>query len=109
MNTWQDHPAIDLAMVRTLVNAVGFDAFDDMRGQFVDDLKSLVVAYKAACARSDPDEARAAAHALKGAAGNIGLVRLSMIASALEKDPTDPGRDLDIILDESIAHLLAAS
>ena len=95
MNTWQDHPAIDLAMVRTLVNAVGFDAFDGMRGQFVDDLKSLVVAYKA--------------HALKGAAGNIGLVRLSMIASALEKDPTDPGRDLDIILDESIAHLVAAS
>ena len=70
MNTWQDHPAIDLAMVRTLVNAVGFDAFDGMRGQFVDDLKSLVVAYKAA---------------------------------------TDPGRDLDIILDESIAHLVAAS
>lgn len=109
LSNWNEHPEIDTTIIRTLVDAVGMDAFSGMRSQFVSDLRSLTQAYHDAFARSDLAEARASAHALKGAASNIGLVRLGAIAGALEREATDPGGDLDAILDLSIARLEEAS
>ncbi|WP_323761984.1 Hpt domain-containing protein [Maricaulis sp.] len=109
MSDWNEYPEIDPAIIRNLVDAVGMYAFSGMRSQFVTDLRSLTQAYHDAFARSDLADARASAHALKGAASNIGLVRLGAIAGELEREATDPGSDLDAILDISIARLEAAS
>lgn len=109
LSDWNEHPEIDTTIIRTLVDAVGMEAFSGMRAQFVSDLRSLVQAYHDAFARSDLAEARASAHALKGAASNIGLVRLGALAGSLEREATDPGSDLDTILDTSIARLEEAS
>ncbi|OLF81121.1 hypothetical protein AWH62_00130 [Maricaulis sp. W15] len=109
MSNWQDHPEVDPTIIQGLIDAVGHDAFSGMRDQFVTDLRSLAEAYKQAHAGADFDQARAHAHALKGAAANIGLVQLSVIAGQLERDGSDPGSDLAAILDRSIVRLEAAS
>lgn len=105
MSNWRSQPEIDLRIIQALVDAVGLDAFVGMRGQFVDDLRALSNAYQEAIADSDVEAAKAAAHALKGAASNIGLVQLTQIAAELERDAGDPGEVLNKVVDRSIARL----
>lgn len=109
LSDWNEYPEIDLTIIRALIDAVGIETFSSMRAQFVADLRSLAQAYHEAFARSDLAAASASAHALKGAAANIGLVRLSAIAGSFEQEATDPGPSLDTILDMSIASLNDAS
>jgi HPt (histidine-containing phosphotransfer) domain-containing protein len=51
---------------------------------FLDDAPARLQAIDEAMAQGDPAELRAAAHALKGAAGSIAAVRLCEAAQALE-------------------------
>ncbi|WP_295691222.1 Hpt domain-containing protein [uncultured Maricaulis sp.] len=109
MSDWRTQPEIDPLIIQTLVNAVGVEVFAGMKDQFVTDLRSLGQAYYEALANSDEDQAKASAHALKGAASNIGLVQLSQIAAELERDASDPGAALTEVLDRSISRLESAS
>ena len=108
MSDWQGQPELDMVAVSTLVAAVGKPVFDDMKGQFVSDLERLVASYGEAHARSDFEEARALAHALKGAASNIGLKRLAALAADLERGDLEDAGALPGVLDVSIRHLQAA-
>ncbi len=108
MSDWQGQPELDLVAVSNLVAAVGKPVFDDMKGQFVSDLERLVAGYGEARARADDAEARALAHALKGAASNIGLKRLSALAANLERGDAADADALPDVLDVSIRHLQAA-
>ncbi len=109
MSDWRNQPEIDPNIIQALTNAVGAEAFAGMRDQFVSDLRSLARAYQEALANSDEDQAKASAHALKGAAANIGLVQLSQIAAELERDAHDPGEALNAVLDRSISSLESVS
>ncbi|WP_291844270.1 Hpt domain-containing protein [Maricaulis sp.] len=109
MNDWQNHPEIDPVIVQALVGAVGVETFADMREQFATDLRSLAEAYQKSYADGAYDQARAQAHALKGAAANIGLVQLSVLAGEFEREASDPGTDLAAILDRSLVKLEAAT
>ena len=105
MGDWRDRPEIDDMTVSTLISAVGTDAFVAMRQQFIDDLQGLARSYREAAANCNEAEARATAHALKGAAANIGLQRLSALAACLEGGQTGPAEDLDSVLSRSIIRL----
>lgn len=105
MSDWREKPEIDQQTINTLVGAVGEAVFRDMRGQFVADLTSLARAYGHARASGDDGEARATAHALKGASSNIGLVRLSALAAALEAGQTGDEACLDGELQTAITRL----
>lgn len=105
MSDWREKPEIETQTVSTLVNAVGEGVFRDMRRQFVADLTSLAQRYARARTDGDDAEARAAAHALKGAASNIGLMRLSALAGRLEAGETGEAGYLDDQLQTAIARL----
>ena len=108
MSDWQGQPELDMVAVSTLVAAVGKPVFDDMKGQFVSDLERLVSEYGEARARNDSEEAKALAHALKGAASNIGLKRLSALAADQERGELGDAAALPDVLDVSVRHLQAA-
>ncbi|WP_203291347.1 Hpt domain-containing protein [Maricaulis parjimensis] len=108
MSEWQDQPELDMAAVSTLVAAVGKPVFDDMKGQFVADLSRLVETYGTAHSGGDDGEARAMAHALKGAASNIGLKRLAALAAELERGNDQHAAELTAVLEGSVRQLEAA-
>lgn len=105
MADWQSVPEMDEAIVSTLVEAVGADAFAAMKGQFIDDLKSLFLAYQAASSANDAQAARETAHALKGAASNIGLSRLGALAARLEAGESDEDGNLEPVFNASVQRL----
>ena len=105
MSDWREKPEIDTVAIQALVGAVGETVFRDMRVQFIADLKRLVETYWAALDRGEPAEARATAHALKGAAANIGLTRLSALASELEANGDQASDALNAELDVAIGRL----
>lgn len=108
MSDWRDQPEFDSSVVRTLIDAVGADAFAPMRKQFVTDLKTLGQSCQEALSRGDVEEMKSTAHALKGAAANIGLARLSAVAKHLEKGEVEVGPELVGVLDRSIECLEAS-
>jgi HPt (histidine-containing phosphotransfer) domain-containing protein len=105
MSDWRDKPEIETQTISTLVNAVGVSVFRDMSKQFVADLVSLAARYRQARERGDEADARANAHALKGAASNIGLLRLAALASRLEAGETGEAVHLDAELETALARL----
>ncbi|WP_300556518.1 Hpt domain-containing protein [Maricaulis sp.] len=109
MSDWRSKPDLDDQIVSTLIAAVGSDAFMEMRGQFIDDLKNLHQAYKEEAGRGDAGAASQTAHALKGAAANIGLVRLSGLAAMLESGDTSVAADLDAVFETAVGSLEGAS
>jgi len=108
MSDWQTRPELDPTTVSTLVSAVGKPVFDDMKTQFVADLERLGREYAEARARQDEAEARSVAHALKGAASNIGLMRLGALAAELEQGNAELAGQLVPVLDSAVGKLMAA-
>lgn len=93
MSDWQNVPELDVSIISTLKGAIGDAAFAGMSGQFAEDLSNLCTAFNEARARESVDAAREAAHAIKGAAANIGLARLSALAADMESgDHSDADR-----------------
>jgi HPt (histidine-containing phosphotransfer) domain-containing protein len=105
MTDWREKPEIDTAAVQALIGAVGEAVFRDMRVQFVADLRRLVDTYWASLDRGETADARATAHALKGAAANIGLLRLSALAARLETDGDTEKGALNAELDTAVTRL----
>lgn len=108
MSDWRSQPELDMVAISALVVAVGKPVLDDMKGQFVADLERLVSAYSDAHGAENPDEARSTAHALKGAASNIGLKRLAALAAELEQGQVEDADALPDVLQSAIRHLQAA-
>lgn len=109
MSDWRNTPEMDPEVVNTLVSAVGKDAFAAMKVQFVEDLRSLYTAYEAAHANQDSEAARQTAHALKGAAVNIGLKQLGALAAALEAGETSDVSHLGAVFADSVDRLEAVA
>ena len=74
-----------------LMTRVGGDEelFTEIVKLFLLDCPVRVAAIKAAVEREDPDEVRLAAHALKGAAGNLSATALTSAARTLERIGTE--------------------
>lgn len=89
-------------IVNTLKSAVGPEAFAAMAEQFAADLRNLEQNYVAARASQDETAARETAHALKGAASNIGLMELGALAADLEAGNTSQEGQLKALLDASL-------
>ena len=109
MSEAQELPDIDEAIISALVNAVGATAFAEMRSRFVDDLCQQASLLKAACSTGDQDAVREAAHALRGAALNIGLARLADIAGRFEQGEPVNIAHLDAVLETGIDRLGAVA
>lgn len=105
MSDWKSVPEVDETIISTLVAAVGADAFSAMKVQFIDDLRSLYAAYLAASEAQNADAARETAHALKGAASNIGLARLGALAASLEKGQTEDSTELPPVFEAALEKL----
>lgn len=87
-------PLIDLNVLGPLLESVGVEQLQPAIDAFKDSSRDLTAQIKAATAGGDTDEARRLAHALKGAAANIGAVRLSRIAYLIERrGPSDDAVD----------------
>lgn len=109
MSDWRSAPEMDPEVINTLIAAVGKEAFSAMKQQFIDDLRSLYGAYSEAHANDDSETARQTAHALKGAAVNIGLKQLGALAAALEAGDTSQADALGAVFAVSVDHLEAAA
>jgi CheY-like chemotaxis protein len=81
-----DHRAID-----ELRNALGADAFQTLLDRFWATLPAALAEMRRAAEGGDTAAMKAIAHAQAGAAGNLGLVRLSRRLLTLERRDTDPG------------------
>lgn len=86
MSDWTDKPEMDRTTIGVLRTAIGDAAFTEMRGKFVEDLQNLHQRYGEAVASGDTQAQRETAHALKGAAANIGLQKLAALAACLETE-----------------------
>lgn len=105
---WRTCQHIDAAMLDTLVAAVGPDTFVVLKTQFAEDLQTQAVAYLQAQHEGDDPAARQAAHALRGAALNIGLTQLGHLAGALERGEHGDEGELPGVLTVSISSLMAS-
>jgi HPt (histidine-containing phosphotransfer) domain-containing protein len=85
MAEWENLPELDETIISALKSAVGDEAFVGMAALFEDDLGKLCLAYREARNKESTDGSREVAHAIKGAAANIGLVRLSALAADMER------------------------
>lgn len=103
--SWQDQSLINAEIAGTLKAAVGAEAFAAMTEQFADDIESLVARLKSCLDSGDEQGGREAGHALKGAAANIGLQRLSALAHAFEAGEKSDQAALDGLLTESLQAL----
>jgi HPt (histidine-containing phosphotransfer) domain-containing protein len=106
MDNWQDRPEFDNATIGALKSAVGEDAFAVMKVQFREDLERLRTAFLEARDKADPDATRETAHALKGAASNIGLMRLGALAADIETNPSADSGDFVATFDSAIEILM---
>jgi len=106
MENWRNHPEFDDQTVQALKSAVGDDAFDAMKIQFREDLEKLRLSYAEACGKADAEAARETAHALKGAASNIGLMRLGALAAKLERGAKEDVGELDATFVSAIECLM---
>jgi HPt (histidine-containing phosphotransfer) domain-containing protein len=109
-----DVPVVDeiavkrLCQLRDQVARPGEDVLGELLSLFERDAQVRVVALRAALALPDPSAAaearRQAAHALKGAAGNIGAARVAATAAHVERNEVDRSivdllqREVDVAL-----------
>lgn len=105
---WRDYPQIDTAMVAVLVASVGLDSFTSLKTLFAEELQRLAAAHRQARLKSDEPAARDAAHALRGAALNVGLTQLGQLAGRLERGEHDDEGELAGVLAASLSRLLAS-
>jgi HPt (histidine-containing phosphotransfer) domain-containing protein len=111
MTAEQAPPALlDHAFLADLAEAIGMDGTIEVIGLFREDGPKRVVLMRAHIPH-DPARVRREAHALAGAARNIGLVRLGEAALALqhkiertEPEPSDVAA-LALLVEESLAVL----
>lgn len=99
------------------LRALGDDAsfLDEVIDLFVDDAQPRVSRLRAALATGDRPAAVAAAHSLKGAAGNIGATLVAREAEVIEErlragatlDPVTGADAITSALDRAVAALLA--
>jgi len=108
MQDWRDAPEIDTSAIDALVGAVGPEAFAGLKGQFVADLKVLAGALLEAGRADNPGLVREKAHALRGVALNVGLLRLGHLAGALERGDTGDETEILPVLTASLCALEAA-
>ena len=109
MDNWRDRPEFDDQTANALKAAVGSDAYAGMTVQFCEDLERLWACLTEARERADDEVTRETAHALKGAASNIGLVRLGALAAAIEIGNTDDTHELDEVFNSALDHLKRAA
>ena len=80
----------DQNRVAELVAAVGEDGLKDLTVMFLADVPALLSQLAGAIESRDPAAMDAALHAIKGAAGNIGLSAIATFAQACRNTPPDP-------------------
>ena len=95
------HPALDgIDVDGTLARlGLGFDALQRLLLRFADGQRATVAALRAAADTGDLDAAARSAHALAGAAGNLGAEALREAAKALETAARAGTRDLGPLAD----------
>lgn len=81
---WQAMTTIDTSMLNILKTSLGESGFSACCDEFVVELNRLVEAYQKLRDEGDDSSACETAHALKGAAMNIGLMRLGQLAAQFE-------------------------
>ncbi|WP_339743778.1 Hpt domain-containing protein [uncultured Maricaulis sp.] len=105
---WRTCPKVDTSIVGALVAAVGPDTFAALKTQFAEDLQAQATAHLQARHDGDDPAAHQAAHALRGAALNIGLTQLGHLAGALERGERGDEGELPGVLTVSISSLMAS-
>jgi two-component system, sensor histidine kinase and response regulator len=78
-----------LLALRDAVAKPGEDVLGDLLRLFARDSETRLAMMRAALADGDADMRKNAAHALKGAAGNVGAKRVAVIAAHVEKHAID--------------------
>ncbi len=104
----QQTDVLDTAAISELHDMLG-DDFAEIVEQFVDQLNEQSCAIEQALAAGNPTALVAAAHSLKGSAGNIGVLRLSMVCAGIEKAARAQDMDAAIALQPLLAPTCAAS
>jgi signal transduction histidine kinase/FixJ family two-component response regulator/CHASE1-domain containing sensor protein/HPt (histidine-containing phosphotransfer) domain-containing protein len=84
-------PVLDRGRLEELRTVLDRRAFDELIGSLLPSLTSAVATVVAANASRDAKARAAAAHSLKGVAGNFGVMRLADIAARIER--CDQGED----------------
>lgn len=86
-------PLIDIEQINGLLSAAGVDATREILAAFWRSTETLVAALQDQLGQGDLHEASRTAHALKGSALNVGALRLSCAARAIEAccREDDPG------------------
>jgi signal transduction histidine kinase/CheY-like chemotaxis protein/HPt (histidine-containing phosphotransfer) domain-containing protein len=87
----QDSSTLDRAFLRRLAGEIGTDGAAELIGVFREDAPARMVAIRAAMAHGAIQTVRLEAHALAGAARNVGLVRLGDAADALRRASEQAG------------------
>ena len=105
---WRTCPEVDNGTVSALVAALGAETFADLKTQFAVDLQTQAAAHLQARRDGDGSAARQTAHALRGAALNIGLTRLGHLAGALERGEHGDEDELATVLTRSVSGLMAS-
>lgn len=105
-------PVLDAVFLATLADDIGTDGALEALGLFREDGPARILLMRD-CLGRDPARLRREAHALAGAARNIGLVRLGQAASALqravERAEPEPAQveTLAALVDDSLVALAA--
>jgi CheY-like chemotaxis protein len=89
----------------TALDRLGGDRqlFEEVVRLFLEDCPARLAAIKAAIEARDPEAIRSAAHALKGAAGNLSAQRLAEAASTLERIGTEARLDASTAVWRSVS------
>lgn len=77
-------PILDHDFLAELIDAIGEDGMDEVLRMIQEDVPGRMAAITAALSAGSVSEIRREAHALAGAARNVGLVRLGDTAYALQ-------------------------
>jgi HPt (histidine-containing phosphotransfer) domain-containing protein len=109
MDNWRDRPEFDDQTATALKAAVGSDVYAGMTVQFCEDLERLWASLIEACDNADSETTRETAHALKGAALNIGLMRLGALVAAIEMGNFEDKHELDAVFSSALDHLKGAA
>tara|TARA_R110000868_G_scaffold6550_2_gene36973 strand:- start:43960 stop:44337 length:378 start_codon:yes stop_codon:yes gene_type:complete len=104
---WREAVELETRTIDSLISAVGPEVFASLKTDFVVDLRGQSVAYRGARSAGDDVLASESAHALRGAALNIGLYRLGGLAAELEGGERKDEDLLEEVLETSLARLMA--
>lgn len=105
---WREAVELETRTIDGLIAAVGLEVLSSLKTDFAADLRGQSVAYRGARTAGDDVLASESAHALRGAALNIGLCRLGGLAAELERGERRDEHLLDEVLETSLARLMAA-